>query len=112
MPVTHEVASSSLVGPAIYIASFAPDHFGGEMGSTVSRKLKLQIELSTSINGSKKEKQTSYHSQRKITLPFPFPSPAGGRRTPLRRISPDESAFCSTGSKIFERTAAAVFVCF
>jgi len=49
------------------------------MGSTVSRKLKLQVELSTSINGSKKETQTSYHSQRKITLPFPLPSPVGER---------------------------------
>ncbi len=77
MPVTHEAASSSLVDPAIYNL-----RFGGEMGSTVLRKLKLQVELSTSIKGSKKETQTSYHSQRKITLPFSLPSPAGERRTP------------------------------
>jgi hypothetical protein len=42
----------------------------------------VQVELSISIKGSKKETQTSYHSQRKITLPFPLPSPAGERRTP------------------------------
>jgi hypothetical protein len=47
------------------------------MGSTVLRKLKLQVEPGTSLKGLKKETQTSYLLQRKNTLPFWFPSPAG-----------------------------------
>ena len=49
-PVTPEVASSSLVGPAT--ASVFDN--GGEMGSTVLTRLKLQVEMSNSLNGSKK----------------------------------------------------------
>ena len=76
-PVTPEVASSSLVGPAIFFTIASVTMNGGAMGSTVLMRLKLQVELSTSLNGSKKEKQTSYHSQHKIMLPFSFLFPAG-----------------------------------
>jgi hypothetical protein len=74
MPVTHEVASSSLVGPAI--ASVFDD--GGEMGSTVLTRLKLQVEMSTSLNGSKKKKRKRVTScSIDKMLPFLSLSPAG-----------------------------------
>ena len=53
-PVTPEVASSSLVGPAI------TPSIGGEMASTILSGLKLQAELSVSKKHSKKkESQTT-----------------------------------------------------
>ena len=82
------------------------------MGSTVSRKLKLQVEPGISLKGLKKETQTSYLSQRKNTLPFWIPFPAGKPRTSFSRIGPVEFAFCSPGMKTLKRSAAAVFVCF
>jgi len=82
------------------------------MGSTVLRKLKLQVEPGTSLKGLKRETQTSYLLQRKNTLPFWFLSPAGKPRTPFSRIGPVELAFCSPGMKTLKRSAVVVFVCF
>jgi hypothetical protein len=97
MPVTHEVASSSLVGPATADASAFDD--GGEMGSTVLARLKLQVEMSTSLNGSKKKKRKRVTSSSIINAAVLIFLSCGEMRASLSRIGPEGFSFCLFGMK-------------